>query len=125
MFGLRTSKAVKRLGCSLMKSMIEDDKILITDYRIIQELVTFINKRTSYEAEVGHNDDLVMCLVLFSWLTSQEYFKELTNLDMKKNIFQDKIKQIEEEVVPFGFIEDGTQPDVEVDKSGNAWYTVF
>jgi hypothetical protein len=125
MFGLRTTKAVKRLGCSLMKSMIEDDKILITDYRIIQELVTFINKRTSYEAEVGHNDDLVMCLVLFSWLTSQEYFKELTNLDMKKNIFQDKIKQIEEEVVPFGFIEDGTQPDVEVDKSGNAWYTVF
>ena len=125
MFGLRTTKAVKRLGCSLMKSMIEDDKILITDYRIIQELVTFINKRTSYEAEVGHNDDLVMCLVLFSWLTSQEYFKELTNLDMKKNIFQDKIKQIEEEVVPFGFIEDGTEPDVEVDKSGNAWYTIF
>ena len=125
MFGLRTTKAVKRLGCSLMKSMIEDDKILITDYRIIQELVTFINKRTSYEVEVGHNDDLVMCLVLFSWLTSQEYFKELTNLDMKKNIFQDKIKQIEEEVVPFGFIEDGTEPDVEVDKSGNAWYTIF
>jgi len=125
MFGIRTTKAVKRLGCSILKSMVEDDKLLITDYRIIQELVTFITKKTSYEAEVGHNDDLVMCLVLFSWLTSQEYFKELTNLDMKKNIFQDKIKQIEEEVVPFGFIEDGTQPDVEVDKSGNAWYTVF
>jgi len=125
MFGLRTTKAVKRLGCSLMKSMIEDDKLLITDYRIIQELVTFITKRTSYEAEVGHNDDLVMCLVLFSWLTSQEYFKELTNLDMKKNIFNDKIKQLEEEIVPFGFIEDGRKDEVEVDNSGNAWYTVF
>ena len=125
MFGLRTTKAVKRLGCSLMKSMIEDDKLLITDYRIIQELVTFITKRTSYEAEVGHNDDLVMCLVLFSWLTSQEYFKELTNLDMKKNIFNDKIKQLEEEIVPFGFIDDGRKDEVEVDNSGNAWYTVF
>ena len=125
MFGLRTTKAVKRLGCSILKSMIEDDKLLITDYRIIQELVTFITKKSSYEAEVGHNDDLVMCLVLFSWLTSQEYFKELTNLDMKKNIFSDKIKQLEEEIVPFGFIEDGQKPEYEKDNKGNAWYTIF
>lgn len=125
MFGIRTTKAVKRLGCSILKSMVEDDKLLITDYRIIQELVTFITKKTSYEAEVGHNDDLVMCLVLFSWLTSQEYFKELTNLDMKKNIFQDKIKQLEEEIVPFGFIEDGQSPEYEKDDKGNVWYTVF
>lgn len=123
-FGIRTTKAVKRLGCSLMKSMIEGDKLVVVDYRIIQELVTFINKRTSYEAEVGHNDDLVMCLVLFSWLTSQEYFKDLTNLDLKKNIFKDKIDQLEEEIVPFGFINDGFEDNVEVDKQGNAWYSI-
>lgn len=123
-FGIRTTKAVKRLGCSLMKSMIEGDKISVIDYRIIQELVTFINKRTSYEAEVGHNDDLVMCLVLFSWLTSQEYFKDLTNLDLKKSIFKEKINQLEEEIVPFGFINDGFQDNIEIDKTGNAWYTI-
>jgi hypothetical protein len=124
-FGVRTTKAVKRLGCSIMKTMIEDDKILIEDYRIIQELVTFINRKTTYEADTGYNDDLVMCLVLFSWLSSQEYFKDLTNLDMRKNLFTDKIKQLEEEVVPFGFIDSMENRDMEVDSSGTTWYTVY
>ena len=75
-------------------------------------------------AEVGHNDDLVMCLVLFSWLTSQEYFKDLTNLDLKKNIFKEKINELEEEIVPFGFINDGFEDNIEVDKQGNAWYII-
>lgn len=119
--GLRTTKAVKRLGCSLLKSFIENDKMLIYDYDIVQELVSFISKNHSFEAEQGHNDDLVMCLVLFCWLTTQGYFKDLTNMDIRKQVFDEKLKQLEDELTPFGFIETGIDPDLEIDEKGNGW----
>jgi hypothetical protein len=120
--GLRTTKAVKRLGCSVMKSLIEGDKLLISDYAIIQELVSFISKNNSFEADAGHTDDLVMCIVLFSWITTQKYFQDLTNMDIRKTVFNDKIKQMEDEMTPFGFIDDGS-PDYEdhIDSSGTVW----
>ena len=123
--GLRTTKAVKRLGCSVLKSLIESNKLLIADYDIIQELVSFISKNNSFEADNGHNDDLVMCMVLFGWLTTQNYFKDLTNMDIRKTVFDEKLKQIEEEMTPFGVIDDGISMNgEEIDSSGTVWRDV-
>ena len=119
--GVRTTKPIKRIGCSILKSMIEDDKLIITDLYIIQELVSFVAKSASFEADTGHNDDLVMCLVLFGWLTTQNYFKDLTNMDIRKRLFDEKLKQLEDEIVPFGFIENGLNSEEETDQNGNVW----
>ncbi len=102
--GIRTTKVVKRLGCSILKSMIESDKLLINDIDIMRELVTFVSKNASYEAETGSHDDLVMCLVLFGWLSTQTYFKDLTDLDIRKTLFQKQLDAIEDDVMPFGFL---------------------
>jgi hypothetical protein len=82
-----------------------------------------VAKSASFEAESGHNDDLVMCLVLFSWLTTQGYFKDLTNMDIRKRLFDEKLKQLEDEIVPFGFIENGLDGDEEPDSQGNVWHS--
>lgn len=119
--GVRTSPAVKKLGCSLLKDMIEDDKLIIEDYHIIEELSAFIAKKNSYEAETGHHDDLVMTLVLFAWCTSQNYFKDMTDLDIRSKLYQQKMDQIESELAPFGFIQDGTEDNTFVDDTGTRW----
>lgn len=121
--GVRTSPAVKKLGCAILKDMIESDKILIEDYNCIEELTAFVVKRNSFEAETGYHDDLVMTLVLFSWATTFEYFKDLTDLDIRSRLYDDKIKQIEEDLVPFGFISDGADEETFVDNEGNRWST--
>ena len=105
LFGVRTTVTVKKLGCSILKSLIEQDKLIIEDEDTIKELLSFVVKHNSYSADEGHTDDLVMCLVLFSWLTKQSYFKELTNIDIRKELFDGEIKKIEEEDwFSFGFI---------------------
>ena len=88
---------------------IENDRLIINDFEILSELTTFVaNKRgTSYEAEDGRNDDLAMCLVFFAWLSQQDYFKELTDIDIRKNLYKLNEQALEDELVPFGFIEDG------------------
>ena len=98
--GIRTTKSVKRLGCSIMKNLIEGQKVIIQDFELISELSTFISKGTSFEAEEGSHDDLVMCLVLFSWMTNQQFFSELTNTDVKAKMHQEQMRQIEEEQLP-------------------------
>jgi hypothetical protein len=108
--GLRTTKAVKKLGCSNFKTLVESDKLLIRDYDTINEMFRFVSNGTSYEAEEG-NDDLVMCCVLFSWLTDQSYFREIVNSSVRKNLYDDNIQRIEEELVPFGIIERGVQAE--------------
>jgi hypothetical protein len=113
--GIRTTKVVKRLGCSVLKSMIESDKLILNDIDIMRELVTFIVKNNSYEADTGSNDDLVMCLVLFGWLSTQNYFKDLTDLDIRKTLFQKQLDAIEEDVMPFGFL---SGVDDEMDEFG-------
>jgi len=109
--GVRTTVPVKKLGCSVLKSLIENDKLIIEDMETVQELYTFIAKGQSFEADDGHNDDLVMCLVLFGWLTRQEYFKNLTDMDIRKDIYEDEMQRIEDDMVPFGFIGDLDDPD--------------
>ena len=118
--GVKMSKAVKALGCSNLKTMIETDKVIFKDYDIISELTTFIQKRTSFEAEEGCNDDLAMCLVIYAWMVDQDYFKELTDQDVRKRLYEDQKDQIEQDMAPFGFISDGLE-DEEFIEGGDRW----
>ena len=105
--GVRMTASVKKLGCSNLKLLIEDDKLIVNDYDIIAELTTFIQKHNTFEAEEGCNDDLAICLVIFSWLVAQEYFKEMTENDVRKRIYEEQKNQIDQDMSPFGFINDG------------------
>ena len=105
--GVRTTKALKKVGCSNFKTLLESDKINIQDFDTIVELTTFISKGQSYESDEGATDDLVMCMVLFGWLTDQTYFKELTNMDIRKQLWRDKQELIDQDMAPFGFVLDG------------------
>lgn len=120
--GVRMTSAVKKLGCSNLRTMIEDDKLIVNDYDIISELTTFIQKHNSFEAEEGCNDDLAMCLVIFSWLVAQSYFKEMTDNDVRKRIYEDQKNQIDQDMAPFGFVLDGLDDEVTIDVStGDRW----
>ena len=121
--GVRTTSAVKKLGCSNLKTLIEDHKLLTCDYEIISELTTFAQKHNSFEAEEGCNDDLAMCLVIFAWLVAQEYFKEMTDNDIRKRLYEEQRNQIEQDMAPFGFIETGLEDTTFVDKDGDVWHT--
>jgi len=105
--GIRTTKTVKAVGCSILKLLIEQRKLLVNDPETIRELSTFSKKNTSYEAESGCHDDLVMGLVLFAWLSDQKYFKELTDIETLKELRDLTDEQIEQNLVPFGFADFG------------------
>ena len=121
--GVKMSKTVKKVGALNLKTMIESDKLLFKDYDILSELTTFISKSNSFEAEEGCNDDLAMCLVIYAWLVNQDYFKELTDQDVRKRLYEEQKNQIEQDMSPFGFIEDGLDETTFVDKEGDRWYT--
>jgi hypothetical protein len=104
--GLKTTQATKRVGCLNIKALIENNKLIINDYDLLSELSTFISKGTSYEAEYGKHDDLVMCLVLFAWMTNQNYFKDLLETDVRKNLMEEREKELEDDMLPF-FSDDG------------------
>jgi len=113
--GVRTTKTVKSIGCSLLKLLVEQYQLIIHDHDTIQELSTFSKKNSSYEAEPGCHDDLVMCLVLFAWLSDQQYFKELTDIHTLMKLRDKTDEEIENDLVPFGFIDDGHPEDDVVD----------
>ena len=122
--GLRTTKAVKKVGCSNLKTLIESDKLIIPDFDIVVEMSTFIQKGSSFEAEEGSSDDLMMCLVFFAWLTNQQYFKEITDDDIRHRLFESQQKAIEQDMAPFGFIDDGIHYGDNapfVDEDGDYW----
>ena len=119
--GVKMSKTVKAQGCSNLKTLIEDDKLIVKDYNIVAELTTFIQNKQSFEADEGYNDDLVMCLVIFSWLVQQEYFKEMTDQDIRRRIYEEQKNQIEQDMAPFGFIDDGLEDEMIKDSDGNVW----
>jgi len=106
--GIRTTKSTKRVGCMNLKNLIESDKLIINDYETIEELMRFSFNGVSYVAEEGH-DDLTMGLVLFAWLSTQNYFKEISNSDVRRDLFTENLKRIEEEMLPFGIIADGNE----------------
>jgi Terminase RNaseH-like domain len=105
--GIRTTKIVKSIGCSILKLLVEQNQLIINDFHTIAELATFSKKGTSYEAEPGCHDDLVMCLVLFSWLSEQQYFKDYTNINTLMSLREKTEEDLEQDMSPFGFIFDG------------------
>ena len=119
--GIKMSTAVKQVGCSNLKALIEDDKLLVEDYDTIAELTTFIQKGQSFQAEDGCNDDLAMCLVIFSWMAMQPYFKEMHDNDVRQRIYEDQRDQIEQDMAPFGFVSDGLEEDQFKDAQGDVW----
>ena len=120
-FGLRTTEAVKKMGCANLKTLVETDKLLISDFDTIAELHTFTLQRNSFAAEEGQHDDLVMTLVLFSWMVSQKYFKESTDTDVRQYLLEnERLMDFEQEMSPFGFIEDGRTEEVVVE-DGDVW----
>ena len=121
--GVKMSKTVKKVGALNLKTMIEEDKLIFKDYNIISELTTFISKSNSFEAEEGCNDDLAMCLVIYAWLVAQDYFKELTDQDVRKRLYEEQKNQIEQDMAPFGFISDGLDEGSFVDNDGDLWHT--
>jgi hypothetical protein len=121
--GLKMSKTVKKVGSLNLKTLIEEDKLFFNDYEIISELTTFISKHNSFEAEEGCNDDLAMCLVIYAWLVAQDYFKELTDQDVRKRLYEEQKNQIEQDMAPFGFINNGFEDTTFVDSDGDRWFT--
>ena len=119
--GVKMSVTVKKIGCSNLKAIIEEDKLLFNDFQIFQELTTFVQKKQAWEADEGYHDDLVMCMVLFAWLVMQEYFKEMTDQDIRRRIYDEQRNQIEQDMAPFGFIDDGMGDDTFIDGDGTLW----
>ena len=125
-FGVKMTKQIKKIGCANIKTLIESDKVLIQDFNIIEEMSTFIRKGQSWQADDGANDDLMMCLVIFGWLSNQPFFKEMTDTNARQMLYDEQQHLIEQDMAPFGFVDDGT-PDhekSEVDEYGTVWHPV-
>ena len=120
--GVKMSKTVKKVGALSLKTLIEEDKLLSCDYDIMSELTTFIQKSNSFEAEEGCNDDLAMCLVIYAWLVQCDYFKELTDQDVRRRLYDEQRNQIEQDMAPFGFMDDGLDNNSFVDAEGDQWF---
>ena len=121
--GLKIAKAPKRVGCSNLKQMVEADKLIFNDFTIINELTTFVEKRDSFSAEDGCNDDLVMCMVIYAWAVAQDYFKEMTDQSVRAELYEKDKDQLEEDMSPFGFVVGSADDDVIVDNNGQLWTT--
>ena len=124
--GIRTTKSVKSVGCSILKLLIEQDQLILRDFETIKELSTFSRKGVSYEAESGCHDDLVMGLVLFAWLSDQQFFKEMTDINTLRTLRRKNEEEIMDELLPFGIIDDGMSDDddgivLSVDESRTAF----
>ena len=124
--GVRTTKAVKKIGCSNLKQLIEDNKLIIEDYDAVNELSTFIVRGSSYQADDGCNDDLVACMFMFAWATDQTYFKELTDNDIRRTMIREQQDMLEQDMAPFGFIVNGIDDPFEdtIDEYGTRWTPV-
>ena len=122
--GVRMTKQVKRIGCTNLKTLIEGDKLIINDFNMIEELSTFVRRGQSWQAEEGSNDDLVMCLVIFAWISNQRYFKELTDQDVRARMYEEQQNAIEQDMAPFGFKDDGLEEEVIIDDKGEVWHPV-
>ena len=124
--GVRMTKQVKKVGCSNLKTIVETDKLVINDFNIIEEMSTFSKRHNSWMAEEGCNDDLMTCLVVFGWLSNQVYFKELTNADVRSKLYEEQANIIEQDMAPFGFLDDGINEHEEqtVDEYGDVWRPV-
>lgn len=120
--GIRTSKVVKSVGCSLLKLLVEQNQLQLNDYHSVSELTTFSKKAQSYEAEEGKHDDLAMGLVLFAWLSDQQYFKDITNINTLMGLRDKTDEEYMAELSPFGFVDDhSVDIEMKLEPSKDAW----
>jgi len=125
-FGVKMTKQIKKIGCANIKTLVESDKIQINDFNIVEEMSTFVRRGQSWQAEEGNTDDLMMCLVIFGWLSNQPFFKEMTDTNARQMLCEEQQALIEQDMAPFGFVDDGI-PDhekVTVDEYGDVWHPV-
>ena len=120
--GIRTTKALKRIGCTNFKTLVESDKLIINDLELREELYRFVEVGDTFQAEEGCHDDLVMCCVIFSWLVLQPFFKEWSDINVRERLQFDNLKLIEEDLLIFD-IDDGIgeQSDQIKEISGSAF----
>ena len=123
--GIEMNRKVKRLGCSAIKDIIENGKLEIVDEHTILEISTFEAKGQSYEASDGNHDDLMMNLVMFGYFASTQYFGDMTDIDLKQMLFNQKMKEIEDDMVPFGFVDTGEEYIDKVENKKPDWYVEF
>ena len=123
-YGVRTTTMVKKIGCSVLKNLMEQDKLFIEDIDIIDELTTFIAIGNSFSADSGHNDDLAMCMVLFSWATRQDFFENLTNIDVRIEMYSKEIERVEADIMPFGIFDDGGASDDGGERIGDDYWLI-
>ena len=125
-FGVKMTKQIKKIGCSNIKTLIESDKLHINDFNIIEEMSTFIRKGQSWQADEGNTDDLMMCLVIFGWLSNQPFFKEMTDTNARQMLYEEQQNLIEQDMAPFGFVDDGTPEEEKevIDEYGTVWHPV-
>ena len=119
--GLKMAASPKKIGTSNLKQMVESDKVNITDFNIINELTTFIERRNSFAAEDGCHDDMVMCMVIYAWAVAQNYFKEMTDQSIRKELYEKDKDSLEEDMSPFGFVDDGTGGQDQFVADGEVW----
>jgi hypothetical protein len=119
--GIEMNRKVKRLGCSAIKDILENNKLKVVDEHTILEISTFEAKGTSYQASVGNHDDLMMNLVMFGYFASTQYFGDMTDIDLKQMLFEKKMKEIQDDMVPFGFIDDGSDAIRKIENEDGPW----
>lgn len=122
--GIEMNRKTKRLGCSSIKDIIESNKINIVDENTILEISTFVGKGQSYEASNGNHDDLMMNLVMFGYFVSTQFFADMTDINLKDMMFRDKMTAIENDVVPFGYIDDGSDYIEEEENTYQGWHSI-
>ena len=120
------TKQIKKMGTANIKAIIESDKMIINDFHIIEEMSTYVQKNQSWQAEEGCNDDFMTCLVIFGWVVNQRYFKEMTDRNIRAEMYREQEKLIEQDMAPFGFVDDGTPEEEKTfsDEYGTVWHPV-
>jgi hypothetical protein len=122
--GATMTRRVKRIGCSSIKDLIEQKKLKIYDAQTIIEMSTFVSRGSSFQAIAPNHDDLMMNLVLFAWFTTTDVFQNLTNIDMKNMLYKERLQAIQDDMLPFGYVESGNYESYKYDKDqdGNIWF---
>ena len=123
--GIEMTRKTKRLGCSAIKDLLETNKLSVCDEQTILEISTFVGKGQSYEASEGNNDDLMMNLVMFGFFASTQFFADMTDINLKQILYDEKMREIQDDVPPFGFVDDGTdylEEQKRIDEA-NTWQT--
>jgi hypothetical protein len=119
--GIRTTKQVKSIGCSILKLLVEQKQLMVSDFNTINELSTFSRRGVSYEAEPGCHDDLVMGLVLFAWLSTQTFFKDITDINTMMRLREKSDEEIMDDLLPFGFTYDDIEEEQTYQPSRPSW----